>query len=82
MGSTFHGAIGTGNTDTINSRDIQLVKRGNESTAGFAKLAEQYGILPGTVNEVSAQGRGEGGGEDGILKRESFELKYNAREDV
>lgn len=75
MGSTFHGTTAAGTTD-VNSRDIQLAKRGNESTAGFARLAEQQGDLPGTVNEVSAAGRGGKGGKEGIMKRESFELRY------
>ena len=81
-GSTFHGTAGTGNTDTMKSRDIELAKRGNESTAGFARLAEQQGGLPGTVNEVTAAGRGGRTGRNGIMKRESIELKYNVREDV
>ena len=51
MGSTFHVNVTTGDTDATVG-DIQLVKRGNESTAGFARLAEQQGGLPGTVNEI------------------------------
>lgn len=74
VGSTFHGTTAAGTTD-VNSRDIQLGKRGNESTAGFARLAEQQGDLPGTINEISAAGRGGAGGKDGILKEESFELR-------
>lgn len=80
MGSTSHGTIATGDTDP--NRDIQLVKRRNESTAGFARLAEQQGTLPETINEVSAAGRREQTGTEGILKRESFELRYNAVGDV
>ena len=53
------------------------MKRGNnESTAGFARLAEQQGDLRGSVNGISAVGRGGKGGQEGILKRESFELRY------
>ncbi|CAD6565603.1 MAG: hypothetical protein ASARMPRED_007366 [Alectoria sarmentosa] len=84
MGSNAHGTIANGTTDA-NSRDIELVKRGNESTAGFARLAEEQGDLSGTVNEIRAARRGGEGavrGKEGILKRESFELRYNAVEDV
>lgn len=81
MGSTFHGTITTGDTDA-NVRDIQLIKRGNENTAGFARLAEQQGGLPGAVNEISVVARRGGGGNEGVLKRESFDLRYSAVDDV
>lgn len=72
MGSDFHDTVATRNTDA-NQRDIELVRRGNESTAGFARLAES-----GTFNEVSAVKREKEGEKEGILKRESFELRYHA----
>ena len=76
MGSNPRGTIINRNTEA-NNRDVELVKRGHESTAGFARLAEQQEGLPGTVNEVSTGGRGARAWEEGILKRESFELSFN-----
>ena len=81
MGSNSTGTVSTGQTVGKN-RDIPLVRLGNEDTTGFAKLTEQQGSLPGTFSKVSTAGRGEEGGNEGIVKRESFELSYNGREDV